>query len=316
MGKPILSIIIPVYKVEKFLERCLDSVLDQDTEGSEIILVDDGSPDNCGKICDRYSGEYVNVTSLHKQNGGLSDARNFGLNHCQGEYVWFIDSDDYVSKGCIKEIISILKEIKCDVFVCQSKIVNDKGNCQDEKNYSINAGLYTSQEYMKILKKHPKSVLFCAQYHICRYSFLTKNNIFFFKGIIHEDELWTPQLLINADKIYYSGMNIYYHYMRAGSIMNSGNYEKSGSSDIIVTQELLRIFDESQRKDLIYLRDHMVDTYLQAVWKVPEQIINKKMKDRSMPLKNSYYLKTRLKALLYFISPMMYLKLHSMANLS
>ena len=96
LEQPLISIIVPVYKVEKYLKRCVDSILTQTYQNMEVILVDDGSPDNCGAICDRYKETDNRVVVIHKKNGGLSDARNAGLDIATGEYIMFIDSDDFV----------------------------------------------------------------------------------------------------------------------------------------------------------------------------------------------------------------------------
>lgn len=306
-----MSIIIPVYKVEKYLSACLDSILQQIDNSIEIILVDDGSPDNSGMICDFYSRNYTNISVIHKENGGLSDARNAGIDKSKGRYIWFIDSDDDICENSIQQVVSKIKEYTPDVFVIQSKIVHEDGYRVNEKVYTIKTGLYSSQEYMEQLKNNSKSVIFCAQYQICKKEFIEKNSLRFYKGIIHEDELWTPQILLCASSIYYSGLNIYNHYMRPGSIMNSNNYEKSGRSDLIVTRELSKLYDEAERTDLQYLRDHMADIFMQAVWKVPDFFSNKKNIQRSFPLKNAFYKKTKLKAILYYISPKLYLIIHN-----
>ena len=304
-----LSIIIPVYNVESYLTRCLESIMNQNTKNCEIILVDDGSKDNSGAICDKYAAKFQNIICIHKENGGLSDARNVGMKYATGEYIWFIDSDDYVTDECLDKLKEELKNNPCDVLVCQSKIVDEASNTYDERQYTILKKMYSSHEYMETLRRHPKSVLFCAQFHIAQRKFIENNNFSFQTGILHEDELWTPQLLLMAKRIYYSGLNIYFHYMRAGSIMHSSNMERSGRSDLIVTDKLKEIYDKSGRKDLQYLRDHMADTYLQAIWKVPDffSITNW---EKGEPLRNSYYFKTKVKSLLYYLSPRMYLYIH------
>ena len=96
MSKPLLSIIVPVYNVEKYIERCIKSILNQSFTNFELILVDDGSPDNCGKICDEYKKKDSRIKVIHKKNGGLSDARNAGLNIATGKYIGFVDSDDII----------------------------------------------------------------------------------------------------------------------------------------------------------------------------------------------------------------------------
>ena len=115
----LLSIIIPVYKTEKFIRQCLDSCLNQDIAPSEyeIICVDDGSPDQCGRILDEYCSKYANVSVIHKENGGVSSARNIGIEHAQGDYIWFIDSDDFIefnSLATIKEYINCYNK---DIYI-------------------------------------------------------------------------------------------------------------------------------------------------------------------------------------------------------
>lgn len=107
-----LSIIIPVYNVEKYLRECLDSCLEQNvtSEEYEIICVDDGSPDNCGKILDEYALQYSNIRVIHKENGGLSSARNAGLDVAIGKYVWFVDSDDFIGRNILADLFDILKK--------------------------------------------------------------------------------------------------------------------------------------------------------------------------------------------------------------
>lgn len=104
LEQPLISIIVPVYKVEKYLKRCVDSILTQTYQNMEVILVDDGSPDNCGAICDRYKETDNRVVVIHKKNGGLSDARNAAIPLAKGEYISFIDSDDWVSSYYVEHL--------------------------------------------------------------------------------------------------------------------------------------------------------------------------------------------------------------------
>ena len=306
-----LSILIPVYNVEKFLNRCLDSVLNQKINEIEIILVDDGSTDKSSKICDDYSKKYDNVKVYHKKNGGASSARNYGIDKTIGKYIWFVDSDDKLEENSIKSIIDIMEKEKSDVIVCNSKKVYENGKIEDECKYSIKKGNYSSNEFMETLKKNPKSVIFAPQYYIVKKDFLIKNKLYFYEGIIHEDELWIPQLLILAKNIYYSNLNIYYHYMWSGSVMHSTKKEKSGNSCLIVSKELFNIYDNSNRDDLQFLRDKCVNIFLQAVWKIPNFMDNKENINRTLPIKNALYFKTKIKSIIYFISPKFYLFLHS-----
>lgn len=221
-----ISIVIPVYNVEKYLERCIESILlNNNIDNCEIIFVDDGSKDNSSNICKRYLEKYNNIQYYFKENGGASDARNYGIHKAIGDYIWFIDSDDSIETSAINEFLKIIDSEKPEVIICQSKIV-DNNNVYDECVYSIEKGSYSSEEFMIALKNNPKSVMFSPQYYLVKREFILENNLFFYKGIIYEDELWIPQLLLKAKKIYYSNCNIYYHYMIETSVMHSTKLEK------------------------------------------------------------------------------------------
>ena len=136
LEQPLISIIVPVYKVEKYLKRCVDSILTQTYQNMEVILVDDGSPDNCGAICDRYKETDNRVVVIHKKNGGLSDARNAAIPLAKGEYISFIDSDDWVSSYYVEHLYEAVA--KCDADIGISWFENGKnmlqikrGGCED-----------------------------------------------------------------------------------------------------------------------------------------------------------------------------------------
>ena len=111
----LVSVIVPVYKVEKFLRDCIDSIINQTYRNLEILLVDDGSPDNCGAICDEYARKDSRITVFHKENGGLSDARNYALDRCNGDYITFVDSDDVIRNDFIATLLGLIKESDSDV---------------------------------------------------------------------------------------------------------------------------------------------------------------------------------------------------------
>ena len=115
MYYPLITVIIPIYKVEKYLPKCLDSVLAQTYSNLEIILVDDGSPDNCGAICDEYAARDSRIRVIHKENGGLSSARNSGIDICRGKYISFIDSDDFVSPYFIEMLYRGVHDFNCEI---------------------------------------------------------------------------------------------------------------------------------------------------------------------------------------------------------
>ena len=303
-----LSIIVPVYNVEPYLKRCLDSIVAENESGVEVLLIDDGSTDASGRICDEYAAQHAAFHVFHKANGGLSDARNYGMARAVGEYLLFMDSDDYLIKGSLPQLTRLMRETGSDVIVGQSLVTYDSGKAENEAAYSIKPGTYTSAAYARALRKNRKSVSFCAQYHICRRTFLTDNGLLFRPGILHEDELWTPQVLLRAASVCYAGVLFYCHYMREGSIMHSDNYARRGDSLIVIAEELLRVFDESGRRDLQYYRDRMAGFLLQAPYMVRGDERLRRM--RTVPLKNAHYFGTFLKAFLYAVSPRFYIFLH------
>ena len=216
MSQPLVSIIIPIYKVEPYLRRCLDSVINQTYTNLEIILVDDGSPDNCPQICDEYAAKDKRIIVIHKENGGLSDARNAGLDICKGEYISFVDSDDWVDEKYIEILQNLSIKENADITIGENiqtvrneKIIN--------KAYSTK--IYSSKEALFHLfrKNHIAFVVSWGK--------LYKRNLFdtlrFPVGKFHEDEYTTFILFYNTTKIVYTSQKIYYYYQRANSIISS-----------------------------------------------------------------------------------------------
>lgn len=214
MNKPLISIIIPIYKVESYLRRCLDSIVHQTYTNLEIILVDDGSPDNCPQICDEYAAKDNRIVVIHKENGGLSDARNAGLDICKGEYISFVDSDDWVSSEYISELYSSI-EIGCaDIAIVNHKHVTDAPVKKVSKKH-----------YTKLLSRQQALFILIARQHqpfVTSWGKLYRSNLFsnirFPIGKYHEDE-FTSHLLFNvASKVIYSKRIMYFYYQRANSI--------------------------------------------------------------------------------------------------
>lgn len=128
MTVPLVSIIVPVYNVERYIDKCINSILEQTYPHIELLLIDDGSPDKSGAICDRYAQKDNRVRVFHKQNAGVSAARNTGINQAKGEFITFVDSDDWLEPQCIGECLNIINKNKLDFLQFSSKRVNDKGD--------------------------------------------------------------------------------------------------------------------------------------------------------------------------------------------
>lgn len=210
-NSPFFSVIIPVYNVEKFLNECVDSVLVQTFSDIEIILVDDGSPDACPQICDEYAKKNQCIKVIHKKNGGLSDARNHGINAAKGKYLLFLDSDDYWDDvDALKKIYHLIcKEEKCDIVLFQAKLLYpdgsmlpDKGNFIDEFNdmEDLEALYYLSKNGLLIGSA-------CSK--VISRTFLMKNALHFKVGIKSEDIDWIIRVANCLPKYLYTDQYFY-----------------------------------------------------------------------------------------------------------
>jgi len=148
----LISVIVPVYNVEKYLENCIDSILNQTYKNLEIILVDDGSTDKSSEICDNYSQQHSNIITIHKKNGGLSDARNKGIDAANGKYISFIDSDDTIDALFFETLYSLIKRYDCDMSLVFFKRVYEDGTDKDYDNEFYFEKCFSNVELFKNLK--------------------------------------------------------------------------------------------------------------------------------------------------------------------
>lgn len=258
MKQPLISVIIPIYKVEPYLRRCLDSIINQSYANLEIILVEDGSPDTCPQICDEYAAKDNRIVVIHKKNGGLSDARNAGLNICKGEYISFVDSDDWVKKNYIERLTNIAVCEMADITICENSRTNTilKNNNKDKSTK-----LYTAQNALHHL--------FCDNHIAFTVSWgkLYKRNLFhslrFPLGKYHEDEFTTYILFYNSKKIAYTSEILYYYYQRADSIVSTRH-----PWDVLeYLEQRYLFFNEKQEYDLLpYLLPPLCWQFLCAYW--------------------------------------------------
>ena len=212
----LISVIVPVYNVEKYLGRCIDSILEQTYDNLEIILIDDGSTDNSGLICDKYAYKFENIKSYHKKNGGISSARNYGLDKISNnsKYVAFVDSDDFLSPQMYKILYDNLIKYKCEIAICNfQKIYNES-----PKEYiSDRVQVLNNEEYMNQYfdDSYKSNVVWNKLY-----TRKCLEGIRFEKGKIYEDIFYSPQVACRARRIVINESNLYYYYQRQGSILN------------------------------------------------------------------------------------------------
>ncbi len=224
MNNPLLSIIIPVYKVEDYIKQCVDSVLNQTFDDFEVILVNDGSPDNCPQICDDYAIENNRVRVIHKPNGGLSDARNAGIKEAKGDYLMFIDSDDFLSdKYHLSNISKIIADNNdLDVILLRNMLYYEDVDTFFTDHTDLSKAVVENPNITQLnLNKlgHPIS---SAWRNIVRRNLITQNEIFFTKGLTGEDSDWYIHLSTKVSKYYLYNEPCYvYRQNRVGSITNS-----------------------------------------------------------------------------------------------
>lgn len=218
MNDPLITVIVPIYKVEQYLERCVKSICSQTYRNLEIILVDDGSPDRCGEMCDAFAKQDHRIHVVHKENGGLSDARNAGLDIMKGDYVGFVDSDDWIEPEMYATLYHLLIKENADIAI--GGIFLDYSN---KKTVYYNAQYPSSQE---IEVFSPKDALGELARHtkICNsvcdklFSRSIFQNIRMTKGKINEDFEIMPSCLLKARKIVYTPVPYYHYYMSEDSI--------------------------------------------------------------------------------------------------
>lgn len=214
MSQPLISVILPIYKVEEYLDRCINSLLAQSYTNLEIILVDDGSPDRCPALCDEWAKKDARIRALHKENGGLSDARNAGFTVSTGDFISFIDSDDWIEPDFFRILYEALIANDCDISACNyRKAFEGQALPPVESSYQCSV-LNQNDAMSALIDNRLQQVVWNKLY---RRSVV--EGILFAKGKYHEDEFWSYQVIGRSKKVAvtdYVGLN---YFQRADSIM-------------------------------------------------------------------------------------------------
>ncbi len=227
MNDFLISVIVPVYNIEKYLERCVQSICAQTYKNIEIILVDDGSTDRSGEICDRLADEDKRIRVFHKENGGSSSARNLGLRQAKGAYIGFIDSDDYIEPDMYELLLEAIKKHGLDMAqVSRDEIDEDGNRMEDVCVPPTEEWLITNQEMMQELLMHRGDASFCTR--------LTKKELFeglaFPEGKLNEDFYLLIQMLSKVEKLVILPKQCYHVFYRIGS--NSRTKDKNDFSRV------------------------------------------------------------------------------------
>lgn len=239
----LITIVVPVYKVEKYLEKCINSILSQTYSNLEIILVDDGSPDNCGKMCDTYAKKDNRIKVIHKENGGLSDARNAGIEIAKGKYITFIDSDDYIEEDYIEFLYNLIKENNVKVSICSHTVIYDTGRIIEKA---------TNEHSILEAKTTIERILYDEGIDISAWAKMYETQLFadtkYPKGRLFEDSATTCKILSKCDKIAIGSVSKYNYIIRSESITNEDFSTKK--MDLIISTEEIGNFILEKYPDL------------------------------------------------------------------
>lgn len=240
--KPIFSIIVPVYNVEKYLYRCILSIVQQQVEKEyiEVLLIDDGSTDSSSSLCDKIALEYNYIKVYHKANGGLSDARNYGLDKAVGDYIIFLDSDDYLAKDALSYLKSTIEKFhNIDIIAITTNIIiNDSSNII--KHHSTFNQVISGKEYLK--NELSKKMFFTAWSSVYKREFLLQNNLRFKKGILHEDEEFTPRAFLLANSVVNTDYPFYEYVIRDNSITTKKDKLNNAQSIFNISEDLYKLY--------------------------------------------------------------------------
>lgn len=220
IDKPFLTIIVPVYNVEKYLRECVNSILNQSFKDFELVLVDDGSPDECPVICDEYAKLDSRIKVVHQKNGGLSHARNMGIKNANGEYLIFFDSDDVMYNNSLSHLVNQLRQRYPDVLITEIRDTIDMQIDDPEEVLFCIPEINNISEAVRCVFETKKHTWSAPQY-IVKKSMIDEKELYFLEGFYHEDMSWTLALFMSAKSFeYYNKVWYVRRLQRDGSITN------------------------------------------------------------------------------------------------
>ncbi|SCJ97883.1 Hyaluronan synthase [uncultured Blautia sp.] len=299
----LVSVIVPIYNVEKYLERCISSILEQSYNNIEVILVDDGSNDGCPIICDKFERKDARVKVVHKPNGGLSSARNAGLEQMKGEYITFIDSDDWVEVNFVERMVEAISKSKVDVVQC--------GYCKKNDDNVVYVSTLTN-EIVYGKDKILKSFFVTQNYQTMACMKLYKSEIFrkikFHEGKNNEDTIYFADYIDKVNSIQVINDVLYNYYVNTNSIMHSELTKRKVEDAYFSGEYMLKKCEEKYPEFTLYMRrnicDFSIGLYMQAdnSQKQLKKEIYKKFKNNYILLVKSSCLdiKKRLKFWLFY----------------
>ena len=263
----LISVIIPVYNAEKYLKKCIDSVLMQTYKNYEVLLVDDGSKDSSPSICDDYALQHTYVKVFHKENGGASTARNRGIKEAKGKYIFFLDSDDWIREDTFEKLVVTAHKEEADLVFCEAQAIDEEKNIELNGNYEYKSKYETGNPY-KIMENMMKN----KEFHIAIWmllidkSIFDNNNLLFKEGIIYEDMIISYQFYCLAKRAAHVNEKLYFRRHRADSVMTSKRTEKNLNSAATVYREVSAFMkslpeEYNSKKHIIRCAFNFLDVY-------------------------------------------------------
>lgn len=243
-NKPLVSVIVPVYNVEKYVGECLDSILNQTYKNIEVLMVNDGSTDNSAKLCKEYEKKDKRFKLYSKKNGGLSDARNYGLDRMKGDYVCFADSDDIIHPDFIKILLDSLKN-KYSIASCRYATFSKKSDLKKHNNKSTEIIIEDSKKYLEKTYYQQNKALYSVSVGNKIFEADVFKKVRFKKGILYEDFAVIDQLILQKDNIVLIDSPLYFYRKNQSGITKSA-YNKKTEDMIIICDNLLEKFKEDK----------------------------------------------------------------------
>lgn len=273
----LISVIVPIYNVEKYLDKCLDSILGQTYKNIEVILVNDGSSDNSEAICLAYASKDNRIVYYKKENGGLSDARNFGLDKMRGKYVTFVDSDDYLAPQFLEKLYNAIKKYDAQVAMCPFHIVFEGNDNVITKSFLMLKNVVTGKEVLKEVlgKEGYVSVVACCKL----YASSCFENLRFDKGKYFEDEYINFKLFYPLTKVAIVEDALYYYVQRQNSITNSKMSKKKISNMLDFLDSRMDFYQLNKEIELERLaKIHYCDSLIRTIGNASELLNSDEMK--------------------------------------
>ncbi len=262
--RSLISVIVPVYNTGKYLSKCIDSILEQTYTDLEIILVDDGSPDNAGQICDEYAGKDSRIIVIHKANGGVSSARNAALDIAKGDYIGFVDSDDYIAKTMYETLYTNIVRHNADIAVCSYYKVYDENSLVPDIAQQCEYIFNAQESVQKMLLGHPYQGQMCTRLFKKEILNNTKNDE---TVRTWEDMLFIYQLVDNIHTVHFTSEPLYYYVQRNNSAIHSLN--QSAGSHNAACEIMLKDAQEKHPQLLPYVKYLIMNLNIfEVIWSI------------------------------------------------